>query len=89
MTRPAREHHVELEPLVLRPVDCLLTLTLAAADELTVLAPGGEGDPGVIEHLLVDVALWGSLGSAGAFRLHEVAWEGAVGGTKSLARCIV
>jgi len=36
------EHHVKLKSLVLRPVNSLLTLTLAATDKLTVLAPRGE-----------------------------------------------
>ena len=83
------QHHVKLKSLVLRPVNCLLTLTLAAADKLTVLTPGGERHPGVVEDFLEDVPLGSSLGTTGAFRLHEVARESTVGGTQALAGSIV
>lgn len=43
--------HTHLKTLVLTAVQLLLVGCLFGADEGGVLRPGGEGDPGVIQHL--------------------------------------
>ena len=65
------------------PVDELLVLGLPAGHKLTVLAPAGEADPGVVEHLLAQRV------AAGAFRKDEVLRQGAVGGAQALAGGVV
>ena len=59
---PQRRTH--LEALVLTAVQLLLVGRLLGADEGGVLRPGGEGHPGVIQHLRQEVnAMTGEAGA--------------------------
>lgn len=50
--------HTHLEALILTAVQLLLVGRLLGADEGGVLRPGGEGHPGVIQHLRQEETPW-------------------------------